>query len=158
MATVSNWLAGAYSALKSPSGDWLAYSYAAKKARSHGGSVSSFLSRSSSFANLLETSMQTQMSSINDIYARQALLRVQEENFKALEKALAEQAAEAADESFAAKPPETVTTGSSATIDFETGIMTMRDGTLIDIKSGLKLDPITKLPYSVGYAIEQDDD
>jgi hypothetical protein len=156
MATVSNWLAGAYSALKSPSGDWLAYSYAAKKARSHGGSVSSFLSRSSSFANLLETSMQAKMSSINDIYARQALLRVQEENLKKLEQNLND-LAEAKD-SFADNPPQSITTGSSATIDLDKGIMTMRDGTLIDIKSGLKLDPITKLPYSVGYAIEQDDD
>ena len=81
------------------------------------------------------------MSSLNDIYARMAMLRIQEEQQAQLDQAQAD--LQSAQDSMSQDTVDSVNTDSGTTIDLNSNIMTLRDGTTIDITTGMKVDPVT---------------
>jgi hypothetical protein len=143
----ASWLGSAYSSINSSTGDWLSQTISAQSSSSSG--ISGFLSQSTAFANLLASSVQTQSQSLNDIYAREAMLRIQEDTQKQLDQTMAD--LQDTQNAITNTTPDPVTTDSSATIDFTANTMTMRDGTVIDITSGVRLNPITLLPYAPNF-------
>lgn len=142
----ASWLGSAYSGINSASGDWIAQTVA-----SHSSSGGTAPSLGSAFANLLASTSQSQMSSLNDIYARMAMLRIQEEQQAQLDQAQAD--LQFAQDSMAVATVDTINTDSSTTIDLNSNIMTLRDGTTIDITTGMKVDPVTLLPYAPDYVV-----
>lgn len=142
----ASWLGSAYSSINSTSGSWIAQTVA-----SHSSTGGTAASLGSAFANLLASSSQSQMSSLNDIYARMAMLRIQEEQQAQLDQAQAD--LQSAQDSMAPDAPDAVNTDSGTTIDLNSNIMTLRDGTTIDITTGMKVDPVTHLPYAVDYVV-----
>ena len=142
----ASWLGSAYSSINSTSGDWISQTVASHSAT--GGTAASL---GSAFANLLASSSQSQMSSLNDIYARMAMLRIQEEQQAQLDQAQAD--LQSAQDSMAPDAPDAVNTDSGTTIDLNSNIMTLRDGTTIDITTGMKVDPVTHLPYATDYVV-----
>ena len=91
------------------------------------------------------------MSSLNDIYARMAMLRIQEEQQAQLDQAQAD--LQSAQDSMSQDAVDSVNTDSGTTIDLNSNIMTLRDGTTIDITTGMKVDPVTHLPYATDYVV-----
>jgi hypothetical protein len=142
----ASWLGSAYSSINSTSGDWISQTVASHSAT--GGTAASL---GSAFANLLASSSQSQMSSLNDIYARMAMLRIQEEQQAQLDQAQAD--LQSAQDSMAQDTLDSVNTDSGTTIDLNSNIMTLRDGTTIDITTGMKVDPVTHLPYATDYVV-----
>src|SRR6185503_11187025 len=142
----ASWLGSAYSSINSTYGSWIAQTVA-----SHSSTGGTAASLGSAFANLLASSSQSQMSSLNDIYARMAMLRIQEEQQAQLDQAQAD--LQSAQDSMAPDAPDAVNTDSGTTIDLNSNIMTLRDGTTIDITTGMQVDPVTHLPYAVDYVV-----
>jgi hypothetical protein len=142
----ASWLGSAYSSINSTSGDWISQTVA-----SHSSSGGTAASLGSAFANLLASATQSQMSSLNDIYARMAMLRIQEEQQAQLDQAQAD--LQSAQDSMGQDTLDSVNTDSGTTIDLNSNIMTLRDGTTIDITSGMKVDPVTHLPYATDYVV-----
>ena len=142
----ASWLGSAYSSINSTSGDWISQTVA-----SHSSSGGTAASLGSAFANLLASSSQSQMSSLNDIYARMAMLRIQEEQQAQLDQAQAD--LQSAQDSMSQDAVDSVNTDSGTTIDLNSNIMTLRDGTTIDITTGMKVDPVTHLPYATDYVV-----
>jgi len=142
-ASAAAWLGAAYSSMNSAPGNWISQSLA--PASTAGTSLAS------AFANLLASTMQDQLASLDDIYARQALLRLQEEQQQKLDQTMA--TLDEAQNAMSASQGTNgvITTDMSMTVDLNSNILTLRDGTMIDITTGLRLDPVTKLPYGVGY-------
>jgi len=142
----ASWLGSAYSSINSTSGSWIAQTVA-----SHSSSGGTATSLGSAFANLLAFATQSQMSSLNDIYARMAMLRIQEEQQAQLDQAQAD--LQSAQDSMSQDAVDSVNTDSGTTIDLNSNIMTLRDGTTIDITTGMKVDPVTHLPYATDYVV-----
>ena len=127
----ASWLGSAYSSINSTSGSWIAQTVA-----SHSSTGGTAASLGSAFANLLASSSQSQMSSLNDIYARMAMLRIQEEQQAQLDQAQAD--LQSAQDSMSQDTLDSVNTDS---------------GTTIDITTGMKVDPVTHLPYATDYVV-----
>ncbi|MBX6328711.1 MAG: hypothetical protein IRY89_09060 [Pseudolabrys sp.] len=142
-AAAATWLGAAYSSINSAPSDWISQSFTPPSTAG--------TRQASAFANLLASTMQNQLASLDDIYARQALLRLQEAQQQKLDQTMAtlDEAQNAISGSSGTNG--VITTDMSVTVDMSSNILTLRDGTMIDITTGLRLDPVTKLPYGVGY-------
>jgi hypothetical protein len=146
----ASWLGSAYSSINSSSGDWIS---AAAGGGSSGGTLSNAIGQGSAFANLLASTMQNQITGMGNIAAQQAVLRMQEEQQTKLDQAQSDLNDAQNTISSSSASTGQLTTDSSTTIDLSSNIMTLRDGTTVDITTGLRVDPVTHLPYSPSYSL-----
>ena len=134
----SDWVADTYTAIQNSnsSGGLLGM---LDNARSNDGSLSSFVGASASAANAFALISQNTVSSAGSLYAQMASQRQSEEDTKKLQDALAELSA-----SKQAVQPKNVLDpfiyfDDGSVIDTNSNILTMQDGTQIDITTGLKV-------------------
>ena|SRR5690348_5200334 len=146
----SNWLAGAFSAIKASQnqGGMLG---ALQNAGSNDGSVGSFLSQSSSFSNAFALITQNNTTSASSFYAQIASQNDQTRQQNQLQQALDElqQTQDMVQPANTLDPFIYFANGSS--LDTNSNILTLQDGTQIDTTTGLKyVDPAARVDLGGG--------
>lgn len=148
--TAANWLASAFTAIKNSQnqGGLLGM---LQNAASGDGSISSFLSTSQSMANNLATISTNNVSSAGSLYAQMAAANLQKQQAEKLQKSLEDLAAQQNMVAATNVLDPIIFLGNGTTINTNTNIMTMQDGTQYDTVTGLKyVDPNSIIQMSDG--------
>jgi hypothetical protein len=135
----ASWLAGAYGSINntsSASDGWLASTLASRKTSYAPGTINNFLNTSSSVANIFAGVSQNLVSGLGDLAARTATARMQADTQKKLDALIKE----TTDLTFDSSPPTSITTAGDGTLDLVANTFTLRDGTVLDITTGRKVD------------------
>ncbi|HXD44774.1 MAG TPA: hypothetical protein VN655_06525 [Pseudolabrys sp.] len=146
----SNWLAGAFTAIKNSQNQGGILG-ALQKAGSNDGSIGSFLSQSSSFSNTFALITSNNVSSASSFYAQIASQNDQARQQKQLQDALTalQQTQQQVQPTNTLDPFIYFADGSY--IDTNSNILTMQDGTQFDTTTGLKyVDPASMVDLGGG--------
>lgn len=135
----TDWLASTVTAIKNSQNQAGIMGALASSVSGNSGSISSFLSQSSSFANNFATITTSNVTNSGSFYAQIASANQQKKAQEALKKALTSLSASQNQVKPQNTLPSFVYLGNGMSLDSDKGILTKSDGTQIDITTGAEI-------------------